>query len=534
MGTRKGEELADTQGEEATISDPASHSSALPENRTTAVPRSGSGEPGRWKEWFRESYLLGLFLLSVLAGVFVVQHPADSYIGPGLAFDQLALRLAVGIGFGPTAVVPPLYPFYLSVFYGWIGYSHEAVLLSHVLVLGFTACTVALIVRYAGLSSRYAWVAGLLVAFFPQSLAAIRHFSPVLILMLLWAMAALTWTRNRNGPHVLEAVFAGIVLGTMLLGRFGMWIPALALLAARVAFPPSRKMFQVSRPTGASFTAGTSPASNASRSFGRRRLRPFLLAILALTVMAGVATPWMVRNSRVHGEVVFMDSTWAMRWRAATVPGSHSIDYVIPGRFTVRPDHIPVLENRLALGDVLGYVATDPGKVAHIWLLRASDILGFSGWNDAATLDRFPYEGIYFQLAQGIFYGMVLSLVLCWWVLLRGRGQTERILFVSALAVFMTGVIGGGVGDTRLLLMPLLVPIAMRGAWGFLVQSRVRLRRRDGDPEEAWTPWRTFTNTDEYPWGVRPASGLAWAVLALGIVAIWLHGISVSLPTYSG
>ena len=462
----------------------------------------------------QELYLLGLFLLVLAVGTLVILNPADAYIGPGLAFDQLGLRLAVGLGFGPTAVVAPLYPFYLSFFYGWIGYSHQAVLLSQVLLLAGATSTVALIVRYLGLSSRYAWLAGAMVGFFPQALALLRHFSPTLLIAFLWTVAIHVWTRNRPHPSWFEAGLVGLLFGVTLLGRFGLWIPIAVLLALRGSFPRRRGFFQVPDTT----ELGAPVPRGGWRIFAR--------ATVAGLLVLGTVTPWIVRNSRLHGELVFVDSTWALRWEAATVPGEHTIDYVIPGRTTRFPDHMPVLSNRLALGEIVGFASAEPVKLLRIWASRAGAFVGFSGWNDAATLDRFPYEGTAFRIFQALVYGLLLSLASSWLVLLRARGRPEALLANAWLALAFVGVVTGGIGDIRIFSLPLLVPLAMRGLWGLLVQLRVRLRPREGDPEIPWSAWRAYPNTDPWPTGVEPATSLRWSAFLLLVLAVWVHGLS--------
>jgi len=513
----------------------------------------------------QELYLLGLFLMVVAVGTLVILNPADAYIGPGLAFDQLGLRLAVGLGFGPTAVVAPLYPFYLSFFYGWIGYSHQAVLLSQVLLLAGATSAIALIVRYLGLSPRYAWLAGALFGLFPQSLALLRHFSPTLLILLLWVVAIHVWIRNRPHPSWFEAGFAGLLFGSTLLGRFGLWIPIGVLLVLRGTFPRRRHLFQSSNgapesgrsapeatadsktpaPAPAAAPAPTAgpapapaltsapapapaltsaPAPTAGGSRGRWRI--FLRAVFAGLIVFCTVTPWIVRNSRLHGELVFVDSTWAMRWRAATIPGEHTIDYVIPGRTTRVPDHMPVLSNRLALGEVVGFASAEPGKTLRIWSRRAGVLVGFSGWNDAATLDRFPYEGPAFRIFQALVYGLLLSLASSWFVLLRARGRPEALLAKGWLGLAFVGIVTGGIADARILSLAFLVPLAMRGLWGLLVQLRVRLRPRESDPVAGWSPLRAYPNDDPWPTGVEAATPLRWAAFILLVVTIWAHGLS--------
>lgn len=462
---------------------------------------SERSSPNRPTSWKQEAYLVVLFVAVLVVGTAVILNPADAYLGPGLAFDQLGLRLAVGLGFGPTAVVPPLYPHYLAMFYRSVGYSHMAVLLSQVVLLAGLATSVSLIVRYIGLSPRYAWLAGLLTGFFPQAIALLRHFTPALLVAFLWAVGVHAWVRNRPYPSWFETVLAGMVFGMVLLGRFGLLVPIVVLLVSRRAFRGR---------------LGGSP----SRASSFLHLAPRV--VLAIVVLSAVVAPWIVRNSRLYDELVFVDSTWAVRWRAATIPGEYTLDFVIPGRSTRVPDHTPILENRLALGDVVGFACAEPWKLVRIWTRRAVTFVGFSGWNDAVTLDRFPYEGPAYKLLQALVYGILLSFAAAWIVLLRARGKPERLLGKTWLALAGIGVITGGIGDIRVYALPLLVPIAMRGLWGLLVQLRVRLRPRQG---EEGGLLRAYENTDPLPRGVRAANGLQWCAWISVVVTVWTLGV---------
>jgi hypothetical protein len=232
-----------------------------------------------------------------------------------------------------------------------------------------------------------------------------------------------------------------------------------------------------------------------------------------MLVVLGMTLPWMIRNSRLHEEPVLVDSSWALRLRAATIPGTHEIEYRVPGRTSVQPDHMDVLENRLALADLIGFGLARPFTVVGTWLRRAQDQIGFSGWNDAATRDRFPYHGATYRWAQALMFGTLLTLLLSWLVLLRGRGDRERVCLAAVLGFFVLGAVGDGPGDGRLYALPFLVVLAMRGAWGLLVLSRVRPFARG-----------SLSATGPLPIHVEPASRLRVLVWVALTLAVWIHG----------
>ena len=498
--------------------------------------------PGR-NVWTAEAFLLVIFLVALFSRVLVLIHPADIYLGPAILFDHLGLRMAVGHGFGPTSILPPLYPFYLSLFYKTVGYSHQVILLSQALV-GALACSAgALLVRYLGLNRRYAWMAGLLLALFPQSIAQTRHLSPETLLGYLFLAAMVLWTRGRPFPHVGETLAAGLCFGLVLLGGMGAIFPIGFALLARGHFAdrmtgtfgyrsPTRTGAARVSPTGSvtgaarvsppgSVTGSITVSTPSPKRLFRARILHRLLVLVCLLSIGGV---WASRNSAVHGRLVLIDSTWALRLRGATIPGTHDIEYRVPGRLVRLPDNSPLTENGIALGEWMGFVATHPGKVAKIWARRGGEFFGFSGRNDVVTLEQFPYAGGAYQLAQAFFWGVALSLALAWVILLRRRGEQERVLSWAVLGCVVLASVSGNVGNARILAFPLVVALAMRGAWGFLVLSGIRIRTPQS--EARMIAAGQSVGVEVLPAGVDRVGRLRWIAWLLGVLSIWLHGLS--------
>lgn len=459
-----------------------------------------------------EAYLIVLFFAALAVRVAIVLRPAPFFYGPGLMYDQLGLRIAAGLGFGPTAILPPLYPFYLAMLYRVYGYAHSAVLFSHALVGALAAVLAAGLVRTVGLRRRYAIVGGLLVALFPQAIAQTRLISPQLLISLLLLSGAFLWVRSRPVARVWEALAAGLVLGVAVLGRSGVVLPALFLFLSRGAFPPG------------------GPRKFETR--GGRTGAAWLRRAVAVAAMVLVVAPWIARNTRLHERVVWVDSTWALRLEAATVPGARSVEYQVPGRATRAPDNTPLTDNRLAIGEIVGFATTRPAEVFRIWGVRLRSFFGFSGWNDSATLERFPYTGVWYRLAQAIFFGALLTLAAAWVVLLRARGGPERILGWTLVGVIGLAVVAGGVGDGRLLALPLLAVVAMRGAWGLLALSRARVTRSRPAPASSESTVSADPGLENaLPEGIVPAGVLRWLLWGLLTLLIWAHGIWGILPS---
>jgi len=501
-----------------------------PELARNADPDSGqrAGDRSGRRIWTAEIFLVGVFLVALTTRVLVLAHPADVYLGPAILFDHLGLRIAVGQGFGPSSILPPLYPFYLSCFYKMIGYSHEVVLFSHAL-LGALACSAgALLVRYLGLNRRYAWMAGLLLALFPQSLAQARHLSPETLISYLFLVGIVLWTRGKPFPHYGESLGAGLVFGLVLLGGLGAILPIGCALLVRAHFedrmtgtfgPFQTETGPGGHPSGSLQVAPTKPDSP-GRLFGIR-VGHLALVLFCLFAIAGA---WSNRNSDLHGRAVLVDSTWALRLRAATIPGLNEIEYRVPGRLVEQPDNSPLTENAIALGEWMGFVATYPVKALKIWSDRAESFFGFSGRNDVTTLERFPYAGAFYQIAQAMVWGVALSLALAWVILLRRRGGQERVLASAVLGCIALGCVSGNVGTARIFTVPLIVALAMRGSWGVLVLSGIRLRTARSEARMLANGERI--GVELLPRGVDRAGRLRWLAWIFAVLAVWIHGLS--------
>ena len=473
-------------------------------DRSTNLPmRLRSRAPADRTKGQSEVYVIWLFLLALVSRVAIVLFQAPTFLGPGVMFDQLGLRIAAGLGFGPTAIVPPFYPYYLGVLYRVYGYNHLAVVLSHALLGAMLTVVVAALIRTVGLGRRYAILGGVLFALFPQVMAQSRHLSPQILVMLFFALASFFWIRSRPLPSWNDIGLAGLMAGLCVLTRSGMALPCAILLLARGAFDGR----------GAWERAYVSKSSWFSGAMMLRRLSVVLM-------MSVIVTPWIVRNSQLHERAVWVDSSWALRVRAVTVPGEQSLEYQVPGRSVRAPDNVRITDNALAIGDVIGYYITEPGRMLRVWGLRLRTFLGFSGWNDSVTMGKFPYAGIGYRVAQALFYGALMTFVLAWLVLLRGRGARERALAWGVAGVLLLMLVAGGAGDARLAALPLLLPLAMRGAWGFLILGRIRLREPDETDHDA-------RPEEELP--VPDVSRGRWFFWGVLVAALWIHGVWMAL-----
>ena len=246
---------------------------------------------------------IGLILLAVLAlglRVLVVFALRTEHAAPvTYEHGRIAESLLAGQGFsieflgsrGPSSQQAPFYPLLLAAAYACFGVETPAAILAVQLLQCLAGTGLVLAVAWLGwvlIPDRpgVGWVAGLGAAVYPTHLYMVTHMQ-----VALWAALILTtllavvmsprWQTRWRG-----AVLAGTLAGILLLVE-----PILALALPFCAI---------------AFWLGEG---------GRRwlpRFRPAALASVALMalVAAAVISPWLVRNRLVHGELVFVKSTF--------------------------------------------------------------------------------------------------------------------------------------------------------------------------------------------------------------------------------
>lgn len=250
-------------------------------------------------KWRGGRVLGGIVALAVLARLGAI-GVLDSHRVPRSTYEhgEIAANLVEGRGFsvaflgseGPTSQQAPLYPALLALAYAAAGVeTAEALLLTQcvqAVVGGATAAAAWWLVRAAGGSGLAAGVAGSVVALHPTLVYAATH-----IQVAPWAAALLPASlalglRTARRPSLGNAALTGAALGAAML-----FDPILALAAPGVALPLA------ARPRDGGWRGRA----------GRARLSA--LATLVLAASATLA-PWTLRNRAVHGEWVFVKTTF--------------------------------------------------------------------------------------------------------------------------------------------------------------------------------------------------------------------------------
>lgn len=237
---------------------------------------------------------------------------------------QIAENLLAGKGFsiellgaeGPTSQQAPFYPFLLAAFYALFGVGSAKAILAVQLLQCLAGAGLVLAVVWLAWSlvpdqPALGWIAGLGAAVYPTHLYMVTHlqvavWAALLLTVLLAVVVSPRWRATRGG-----AILAGLLAGALLLVEP---ILVLALPVSAVAFwlAERRRL--------------------ARAAWGRLGL------MTAVTVV--VIAPWVVRNAAVHGEFVFIKSTFGYAFWQGNTPGSWGTDKIpTTSAETLRNDH---------------------------------------------------------------------------------------------------------------------------------------------------------------------------------------------------
>ncbi len=289
--------------------------------------------------------LLALVCLALGLRVAVVAALWTDHARP-LSYEhgRIAENLLAGRGFsimflgveGPTSQQAPFYPTLLAAAYGLFGVGSPGAVLAIQLLQCMAGTGLVLAVVWLGHSlapdePSVGWVAGIGAAIYPTHLYMVTHLQVVLwaalLLTLLLAVAASSRFRGRWTG----AVLAGCLAGAILLVE-----PILAL-----ALPICAIVFWLGE--GAKNADETRWLARGG-VWGRWKCRFGWGPIGRLALMASVAAtmiaPWTARNYAVHGEFVFIKSTFGYAFWQGNNPHSWGTDKVPKASSeTIRLEH---------------------------------------------------------------------------------------------------------------------------------------------------------------------------------------------------
>jgi hypothetical protein len=301
---------------------------------------------------------IGLALLTLFAlglRVWVVLALSTDHTRP-LAYEHgcIAENLLAGKGFsiqflgqqGPTSQQSPFYPLLLAAFYRGLGTNSPAAILGVQLLQCVAGAALVLMVVWLAWSllpdrPSIGWIAGLMEAVYPSHLYMVTHLQ-----VAIWAALALTlllaivvsarWQATWTG-----AILAGVVAGTLLLVEpilclavpicaAVFWLGALRVRSdCRIKVDGERWTVAGNGDMGVVFSPANCRLPTAD---GVLRGSGIARASKQVALMAAVATviiaPWTIRNWLVHGEPVFIKSTFGYAFWQGNCPGSWGTDKV--------------------------------------------------------------------------------------------------------------------------------------------------------------------------------------------------------------
>jgi hypothetical protein len=255
----------------------------------------------RWTLW-----LIWLAILARAAAVLVLQ----SHLVPNSTYEhgEIAANLLAGRGFsthflgvdGPTSQQAPLYPFVVAAAYaiGGVGTPNSLLILE--LAQAFLGgWLVAEVIRLArAIAPETKWVprlAGFIVAIHPTLVYAATHVqvAPIATLLLVASLARAYEARTLKQAGCVGLWLAALILTDPILGMVSLacvWIIAMRRTEAMPFFRSA--------------------------------------ALMGFVTVVGIS-PWIVRNYRVHGEFVFIKSTFGYAFWQGNCSISEGTDKVV-------------------------------------------------------------------------------------------------------------------------------------------------------------------------------------------------------------
>ncbi|HEV3022276.1 MAG TPA: hypothetical protein VGX76_07400, partial [Pirellulales bacterium] len=228
----------------------------------------------------------------------------------------------------------PFYPFLLAGAYKAFGVGSPAAIFAVRCLQCLAGTALVLLVVWLAWSllperPSLGWVAGWGAAVYPTHVYMVTHMQVAIwaALLLTFLLAVVVSPRGRQSW--LKAALAGVTSGAVLLVE-----PILA-----IALPIAALAFLL-----ADLAAGAAQAPKNRAAGAVSRTKTFTAPLGRVAVMAGVAVlviaPWLVRNYRVHGEMVFIKSTFGYAFWQANNPISWGTDKIpVPSAEATRLAH---------------------------------------------------------------------------------------------------------------------------------------------------------------------------------------------------
>jgi 4-amino-4-deoxy-L-arabinose transferase-like glycosyltransferase len=444
------------------------------------------------------TFLIAVYLVALaprLALVLAAGHAPPGY--DEQEYDIIAQCLAAGKGFCwyydlPTAFRPPGYPFALAAVYAVFGRSLyiariiQAFITAALPVLTYPVCRMAFGKRAARLSAVFL-VCYVPFIFYTLGLLTENLFIPMMMIVILMLL------KSEEAHPKRYAVLTGILYGVAVLVRpaFTFFLPFVLLW---FYFPQRNWKSALSR-----------------------------FAIIAV-IVAGMVTPWCIRNYRTTGQFVYLDTRTGYNLYIGYHEGADG-NFNMDAAKTLANRLVEHVRSRKGRSDVvmhnwgkeqakafikahpLRVAALIPLRVIHYWNLEHNMFLVAYSWGSMGP-DPLPKALLAVLLVLLIAPFAVLTLLAVVGCLFR-RSFDKKVWLLLMILLYYTALHAAVFGEPRLHL-PIVPIIAMLAAEGMLSIPRLRKEWRSDD--------RVLRR------GVRRRALAALAIMAV-FVGAWTFGV---------
>ena len=172
----------------------------------------------------KEHYLLiSIFSLALIVRLVFVLRYSGIPEGDAYIYDRLAMSIAQGEGYvnddgTAHSLYPPLYPFFLSIIYGFFGHSYAAVRIVQS-IIGAFSCILIYSIGKKAIGAAVGGIAALVSIFYLPFVKSAGLLLTELIFTFLLLLVIFYLLKIREGPRFKNYVILGFLLGISLLTR---------------------------------------------------------------------------------------------------------------------------------------------------------------------------------------------------------------------------------------------------------------------------------------------------------------------------
>ncbi len=333
----------------------------------------------------RVIYVILILLIALLLRFYVAFTTTELPADDGFEYDRLAMNVLSGRGYVgeeglPTSFRPPFYPFALSAIYFIFGHSYLAVRIFQA-ILG----TLAVLLFYLIGRDIHSEKVGIIVAFFaaiyPSYIILTKFLFTETLFTFLLALSVYLFLKMRKFLFAGTAALTGITLGILSLTRPSAIL--LPILYGIILFLSVKR--------------------------NNRRKALYLAGIVALSCLI-IVSPWVYRNTAVHGRFVLISSNGGLNFYQAVSPIRGKIFGKVPADGTIEESKkIPneVEKDGFLFKKGIEKIINDPLRTAKLAVMRFGFYWGFFDWEIQKGKE---YNYIYGFMLPFFILGFILAL----------------------------------------------------------------------------------------------------------------------------